>query len=99
VGMAYSPLMLGALGSVSPSDSGTASGMLSTSLFVGGALGLTILTGFASWRTQGALAAGAGLQSAQLTGYQLAFAIGATCSMVAATVATLFLPSAPTAAR
>jgi len=83
-GMAFNPVMLAAVGDAEPSESGLASGVLNTSLMMGGALGLAVLASVAASRTQHLLAAGHGQLSALTGGYHAAFLVGALFAAVAA---------------
>ena len=50
-GLAFNPLLLAAMGDVSPEQSGLASGLVNTTQMMGGALGLAILASLAASRT------------------------------------------------
>ena len=50
-GLAFNPLLLAAMGDVSPEQSGLASGLVNTTQMMGGALGLAILASLAAART------------------------------------------------
>ena len=47
-GIAFNPLLLGAMSDVSPSESGLASGVVNTAFMMGGALGLAVLASLAA---------------------------------------------------
>jgi hypothetical protein len=83
-GVAFNPLLLGAMSDASPEDSGLASGMVNTSFMMGGALGLAILASIAASRTETARAAGATVREALNGGYHLAFLCGAIAAALAA---------------
>ena len=85
-GLAFNPLLLGAMSDASPSESGLASGVVNTAFMMGGALGLASLASVAAGRTAAQLAGGAGDLVALNSGYQLAFMLGAACSMLAALI-------------
>jgi MFS family permease len=87
-GMALNPVMLGAMSSADPSDSGLVSGILNTAFMMGGALGLAILASMAASRTN---AVHAGHVESLLSGYHLAFAVGATFAASAAAIAARYL--------
>lgn len=90
-GMAYNPLLLSALSSVAPCNSGAASGIVNTSFTMGGALGLSVLASIAAARTDDLLVSGAGLPFALNSGYQIAFCIGAVFAALAALISGVFL--------
>ena len=83
-GVAFNPLLLGAMSDATPEDSGLASGMVNTSFMMGGALGLAILASIAASRTETVRAAGASVQEALNSGYHLAFLCGALAAALAA---------------
>jgi len=97
-GMAFNPVLLAAMGDVSPEDSGLASGVVNTSFMMGGALGLAILASLAAARTQALAASGAAPLAALNGGYHAAFLAGALCAGAAAALGgTLLSPAAPPA--
>jgi EmrB/QacA subfamily drug resistance transporter len=81
MGLTFVPCTLLATTNVDASDAGLASGLLNTSQQVGGALGLAILSTLASSRTSHLLGDGASTiaerTSAQVSGYHVAFLVGA----------------------
>jgi EmrB/QacA subfamily drug resistance transporter len=90
-GIAFNPMLLGAMSDVSPSQSGLASGVLNTAFMMGGSLGLAILASFAAMKSQALTAAGAGPAEALTGGYHLAFMMGAIAATVAAAVGVTFM--------
>lgn len=98
-GMAFNPLLLAAMGDVSPTESGLASGMVNTSFMMGGALGLAILASMAALRTENLLLSGENQLTALLGGYHLAFLIGTIFASTATILgATLLRPKPMSAA-
>ncbi len=93
-GLSFVSITTAALASVDEEASGLASGLLSTSVQLGGALGVAALVAVASERSSGLLASGSAPLAAQVGGLQLAFLIAAAVSLVASLVATLALPRA-----
>jgi EmrB/QacA subfamily drug resistance transporter len=92
-GLAFPSLATLAMSSASGSDSGLASGLVNTSLQVGGALGLAVLATLSTTRTESLLASGNSTASALTDGYQLAFVIGAGLVLAAIGVAVAALRS------
>jgi hypothetical protein len=70
-----------------PEDSGLASGIVNTSVQVGGAIGLAVLATLASERTGGLVADGVSHASALNSGFHLAYLIGAAAVVAALAVA------------
>jgi EmrB/QacA subfamily drug resistance transporter len=94
-GLSFPSLMTLAMSGATPSDSGLSSGLVNTSLQVGGALGLAVLATLSSTRTDTLLADGEGRAEALTGGYHLAFIVAAglvTLAVIAA--ATVLQPSA-----
>ena len=82
-----------AMSGATASDSGLASGLVNTTLQVGGAVGLAVLATLATERTDGLLADGESTAAALNSGYHLAYLIGAALVIVAITVALTVLSS------
>jgi EmrB/QacA subfamily drug resistance transporter len=100
-GLAFPSLMTLAMSGATPSDSGLASGLVNTSVQVGGAIGLAVLATLATERTESALADGESAASALNTGYHVAYLVAAGLVVVAIAVAlsTLRSPAAEAAAE
>jgi hypothetical protein len=79
-GLGFPSLMTLAMSGVSESDSGLASGLVNTSVQVGGAIGLAILATFATERTEGLLADGEPAAEALNSGPPLASRWANRCS-------------------
>ncbi|HZT96235.1 MAG TPA: MFS transporter [Chloroflexota bacterium] len=90
MGIVFLPLINAAVSGVRGEDAGLASALVNTGQQVGGAVGLALLSTFATQRTSAVLAARpkAGLDHALVSGFHLAFLIGA-CLAVAAAILTL----------
>ncbi len=97
VGTSFPSLMTLAMSGAGPSEAGLASGVVNTSLQVGGAIGLAVLATLASERTA-ALANGTPHLEALNSGYHLAYLVGAALVAVALLIAIAVLrPPAPEA--
>jgi EmrB/QacA subfamily drug resistance transporter len=92
-GLAFPSLMTLAMSGATPSDSGLASGLVNTSVQVGGAIGLAVLATLATERTEVALADGESTASALNSGYHVAYLIAAGLVVVAIAVALSTLRS------
>jgi EmrB/QacA subfamily drug resistance transporter len=97
-GLAFPSLMTLAMSGATPQDSGLASGLVNTSVQVGGAIGLAVLATLASERSDSALAQGESAASALNSGYHLAYLIGTALVAVAVVVALAVLRPEPRAA-
>jgi EmrB/QacA subfamily drug resistance transporter len=86
-GLGFPSLMMIAMSGATPQDSGLASGLVNTSVQVGGAIGLAVLATLSSERTDGLLADGESTANALNSGYHLAFLIGAALIAIAIVVA------------
>jgi EmrB/QacA subfamily drug resistance transporter len=92
-GLGFPSLMTLAMSGASASDSGLASGLVNTSLQVGGAVGLAVLATLATERTDGLLAEGESTASALNSGYHLAYLVGAGLVIVGIATAVSVLRS------
>jgi MFS family permease len=92
-GLGFPSLMTLAMSGATASDSGLASGLVNTSVQVGGAIGLAVLATLATERTDGLLADGESAASALNSGYHLACVIGAGLVIVAIATAVSVLRS------
>jgi EmrB/QacA subfamily drug resistance transporter len=93
-GMALNPVLLAAMSEVREQDAGVASGIVNTSIMLGGAIGLAVLASIAGSRTSSLAASGHGHLAALNGGYQLAFLVGAVFAAAAAGLAALRLREA-----
>jgi EmrB/QacA subfamily drug resistance transporter len=82
-GLAFPALMTLAMSGATPSDAGLASGLVNTTVQVGGAIGLAVLATLATERTEGLLADGESRAAALNSGFHLAYLIGAALVAVA----------------
>jgi EmrB/QacA subfamily drug resistance transporter len=97
-GLSFPALMTLAMSGATRTDAGLASGLVNTSLQVGGALGLAILATLATSRTEDLLAGGELTASALTEGYQLAFIVAAGLVVAAIAIALTVLRSESAAA-
>jgi EmrB/QacA subfamily drug resistance transporter len=90
-GLGFPSLMTLAMSGATESDSGLASGLVNTSVQVGGAIGLAVLATLATERTDSLVADGEPVAAALNSGYHLAYLTGAGLVLVAIAVAVSFL--------
>jgi MFS family permease len=93
-GLSFPSLMTLAMSGATRSDSGLASGLVNTSLQVGGALGLAVLATLSATRTDKLLAAGDSPAAALTGGYHVAWIIGAGLVLAAVALAISVVESA-----
>jgi EmrB/QacA subfamily drug resistance transporter len=90
-GIAFPALMTLAMSDATPQDAGLASGLVNTTVQVGGAIGLAVLATLSATHSSDLIAGGATRAEALNDGYHLAFGIGAALVAVAITVAVTVL--------
>jgi EmrB/QacA subfamily drug resistance transporter len=90
-GLSFPSLMTLAMSGVDANDSGLASGLVNTSLQVGGALGLAVLATLSTTRTENLLASGDNPAAALTGGYHVAWIIGAALVAVSVAAAIAWL--------
>ena len=95
VGTAFPAIMTVAMSGATPSDAGLASGLVNTSMQVGGAVGLAILATLSTERTNSLLDGGASQASALTSGYHLAYLIGAGLAAIAVLLAIFVIRPTP----
>jgi MFS family permease len=104
MGFTFVPVTLIATTNIDPGDAGLASGLFNTSQQVGGAIGLAVLSTFATSRTShyltglGHKASALDVAQASVNGYRLAFIIGAAFMLVGALLMALLVRKADVAA-
>jgi MFS family permease len=99
IAVSFPALMTLAMSGATPQDAGLASGLVNTTVQVGGALGLAVLATLAATETKGLRAAGESAASALNGGYHLAYLVGAALVGVAIVVALTVLQSERRAAE
>jgi hypothetical protein len=97
IGSAFMPLLTMAMADVPAADAGLGSGITNVSQQISGALGLAVLSTIAANQTKGLLAAHHGLTPSLLSGYHLAFVVGAATITTGIALAVVLLR--PRAAR
>ena len=90
MGFSFVPISIAALAGVKDSEAGLASGLLTTSQQIGGALGIAALSAVATSTTEDAVASGTALPFALTDGFEAAFIGGAIVSAIGV-VASLVL--------
>jgi MFS family permease len=98
-GVAFPALMTLAMSGATQSDAGLASGLVNTTVQVGGALGLAVLATLSATRSEDLAASGSSQAAALTDGYHLAFLIGAALVVAAIGVAVGVLQGEKKAAR
>jgi EmrB/QacA subfamily drug resistance transporter len=94
-GLVFPALTTISMSAVLPSDAGLASGVVNTSMQVGGAFGLAVLATLATDRTEALLSHGDSTAGALTGGYQLAFLVAAGIVGAALLIAAAVLRSGP----
>jgi len=94
VGTSFPAIMTLAMSGATPEDAGLASGLVNTSMQVGGSIGLAVLATLSTERTNSLLADGEGQLQALNAGYHVAYLIGAGLAAIAVAIA-IFVLRAP----
>ena len=94
-GLSFPSVMTLAMGGVAPEEAGLASGLVNTTLQVGGAIGLAVLATLSTSRSGSALAGGDTAAQALTSGYRLAFIVGAGLLVGAVAIWALVLRGNP----
>ncbi len=95
-GLGFPALTGMAMSAATPADSGVASGLYNTTVQVGGAIGLAVLSTLATGRTHDLAASGASHADALTGGYHVAFFGAALAGALAVALATVVLRPART---
>jgi EmrB/QacA subfamily drug resistance transporter len=91
VGTSFPAVMTLAMSGATPSDAGLASGLVNTSMQVGGAIGLAVLATLSTERSESLIDSGVSNASALTSGYHLAYLIGAGLAAIAVAIAVFVL--------
>lgn len=91
VGTSFPAIMTLAMSGATPEDAGLASGLVNTSMQVGGSIGLAVLATLSTERTSSLLADGEGQLQALNAGYHVAYLIGAALAAIAVAIAVFVL--------
>lgn len=94
-GLGFPSIMGLAMSGSTPQDSGIASGLVNTSMQVGGAIALSVLATFAAERTSSKQEGGAGALEALNAGFHVAYFIAAGIAALAVVAAVLVLRDEP----
>jgi EmrB/QacA subfamily drug resistance transporter len=93
-GLGFPSLMNVAMSGATPSEAGLASGLVNTSMQVGGALGLSVLATLSSGRVKDVVASGGTSPAAIASGLHLALAVGAGLVIAGIAIGGVVLTSA-----
>ncbi len=91
VGTSFPAIMTLAMSGATPEDAGLASGLVNTSMQVGGSIGLAVLATLSTQRTNNLVADGEGHLQALNSGYHVAYLIGAGLAAIAVAIAVFVL--------
>jgi len=91
IGTSFPGIMILAMSGATPEDAGLASGLVNTSMQVGGAVGLAVLATLSTQRTENLTAAGVSNAQALVSGYHLAYLVGAGLAAVSVLIAIFVL--------
>jgi EmrB/QacA subfamily drug resistance transporter len=94
-GLSFMSIMGLAMSGATPEDSGIASGLVNTSMQVGGAIALSVLATFAAERTSSELAGGTSQLEALNSGFHVAYLIAAGIVVLALATTVLVLRNEP----
>ena len=91
IGTSFPSIMTLAMSGATPQDAGLASGLVNTSMQVGGAVGLAVLATLSTERTESLEAAGHSAAAALTSGYHLAYLVGAGLAAISVLIAIFVL--------
>src|SRR5439155_19381371 len=90
-GLCFPATMTLGMSEATPDKAGLLSGLVNTTIQVGGSVGLAVLATLSTSRTDQLLAAGQGVPAALTAGYHLAFGVAAALAAVGIVVAATVL--------
>jgi EmrB/QacA subfamily drug resistance transporter len=99
IGTSFPGIMTLAMSGATPQDAGLASGLVNTSMQVGGAVGLAVLATLSTERSENLIAAGQSNAAALTSGYHLAYLVGAGLAAVSVLIAIFVLQPTPAPAH
>jgi EmrB/QacA subfamily drug resistance transporter len=99
IGTAFPAIMTLAMSGATPQDAGLASGLVNTSMQVGGAIGLAVLATLSTERSEHLISGGASQAAALTSGYHLAYLVGAGLAVVAVLIAIFVIRPTPVPAH
>jgi MFS family permease len=91
VGTSFPAIMTLAMSGATPADSGLASGLVNTSMQVGGAIGLAVLATLSTERTESLREGGTSQAQALTSGFHVAYLVGAALAAIAVAIAVFVL--------
>jgi EmrB/QacA subfamily drug resistance transporter len=91
VGTSFPAIMTLAMSGATPADAGLASGLVNTSMQVGGAIGLAVLATLSGERTKALVSDGQSQVQALTSGYHVAYLVGAVLAAIAVAIAVFVL--------
>ncbi len=93
LGFAFVPVTIAAIAGTRPQEAGLASGLINATQWIGGSLGLAILSTIANTHTQQLLHTGVSTVTALTQGYDRAFLVGAGVALAGALLAVALISS------
>jgi EmrB/QacA subfamily drug resistance transporter len=95
IGTSFPGIMTLAMSGATPEDAGLASGLVNTSMQVGGAVGLAVLATLSTERSESLIASGRSQAEALTAGYHVAYLVGAGLAATAVLIAIFVMRPAP----
>jgi EmrB/QacA subfamily drug resistance transporter len=95
IGTSFPGIMTLAMSGATPEDAGLASGVVNTSMQVGGAVGLAVLATLSTEKTESLEAAGHSVAASLTSGYHVAYLVGAGLAFCSVLIAIFVLKPTP----